>query len=228
MWEQRYVFDAVDVYAWGRHVDDLHARNNVRLAILVHVNGAMCMCISGSQADDMSVLELRHLLAGTSSRRPSPRLLTYRKGAAGLNITFPDCESLEFFREITAALPPTPITPLSRPPLSVDDLLYFSEEDITAAYHRSFGPTRLYESWDYLFEDGHPDGYTEAWVRRGDTPSAEPHPRPDTGACLLDVEWPIEDDESGWDMSSQTGSQPSDLEFYDAIESPECSWFELD
>ncbi|KAL7280903.1 hypothetical protein ACG7TL_005847 [Trametes sanguinea] len=231
MWEQRYVFYAVDVYAWGRRLDDIHARQNVRLAIFVHASGAALICISGSQADDFSVLELRRLLAETSCRRPSSRVLTYRNAVAGLNISFPDGDSLECFRDFTTLFCHTPVPSSSSLPSFSGDLFRAVEEDITTAYHRSFGAPRPYESWDYLFDDEDLDAYVDAHAASCNSsgPSLLLSPPSHMGASCVDVDWPVEDDDSGWDIASQASAEgSSDAEFYDAVESPECSWFELD
>lgn len=131
--------------------------------------------------------------------------VTYRNTRAGVNLAFPDAHSLASFQSFTA-LYPFHAKPPRPPPITADDLPFAIEEDITAAYQRSFGPIRPSQTCDYLYND----------------------PGADLRELSAAIEWPEDsEDGSSWDGSDATSVESSE-EFYDALESPVCVWFEID
>ena len=126
-------------------------------------------------------------------------------------MNFPDADTLDAFRRLT--LPRDPPFASSSCGISYTDLQALGcvpEEDITVAYHRSFLKRSVVSACEFL--------YREVNNTLPSTPKTTASP-----ACDADNDW---DDFS---LSSDSSSQTDDAHdvFYDAVESLECSWFEI-
>lgn len=192
----------------------------------------MYLCVNprGPHDCDVTVLDLGRILQVAHYKRPvrttfsandedsmytlvpqTPITVTYRiQQRAGLTLTFPDSDALDTFRQFTL-LRDSPLAsqPCSLSYADLQELGCAPEQDITVAYQRSFLKREVVFGCDFLYR------------RVNDTLS------PPLGSMML----PLDHSDDEWDdMKLSSSSQTSDDDhevFYDAVESPARSWFEI-
>lgn len=165
--------------------------------------------------------------------------MTFSCGKAGVHLAFQDHSHANTFHAFCDRLTPTTLRSEAIP--SVDELQALGillEEDITASYQRSYIASKPMKTCLFLFVDGssadvEPQDMTLVRVNSlagtllGSVSFVESRA---TDKDEQDEQWFNDGWDSDTDISSLESSTDSDddVQFYDAVECPKCSWFTLE
>ncbi|KAI0706044.1 hypothetical protein C8T65DRAFT_740762 [Cerioporus squamosus] len=216
----------VDVLTWGPGGHKQSARQGALLSILGLDEGSAYFCFHGDAHDDVMLVDIHRLNTSLPYGQPAPNMATFWSNDAGLWLIFRDPAAVDILR--LAAETATCSVSQAAPTLSdLQTLGILVEEDITSFYQHSFLGSGAVRVWNSLFESKVMDAPAKDAVSPEDSQTLV-NLSCSSAPSDLGSDWKSDEEWCGSCCSESDFEDTEDDVFYDAVETPQCTWFELD